>query len=75
MSSDEPLIVSRKIVARLLQPFFDQGHKEVYVALGCGRVYVSPTPSEHCKRCDGCHTNYKMKSVGDLDGIESIDAR
>lgn len=47
-------------------------HKEVYVALGCGRVYVGAVPSEKCVRCDDNHTNLKIKSPADLEGIEGF---
>jgi len=43
------------------------------VALGCGRVYVAHEPSQLCKRCGSVHTNHKVETLGDLQGLEKIN--
>ena len=56
---------------RLVEPFLEEG--PVYVALGCGRVYVAHEPSQLCKRCGSVHTNHKVETLGDLQGLEKIN--
>jgi len=70
-SADVPRTLPLAVLERLVKPFIDQG--PVFVALGCGRVYVAHEPSTDCKRCDGVHENHEVKELGDLAGLEKID--
>lgn len=63
--------VPLEVLERLVAPFLEQG--PVYVAIGCGRVYVAPEPSEKCQRCGGVHKNHKVSKLGDLAGLEKIE--
>lgn len=74
-SEKVPRTIPLEVLERLIAPFIEQIPEEgpVYVALGCGRVYVAHEPSEHCKRCQGRHENHKVTQLEDLAGLEKID--
>lgn len=60
--------VDIEILKVLVTPLLKQD-QAVYVAEGCGRIYVAPIPSVKCKRCDGVHDNYLVTS---LEGLEEL---
>lgn len=70
-SEKVPRCVPLEVLERLVAPFLEQG--PVFVALGCGRVYVAHEPSEHCKRCGSAHENHEIKNLADLAPLEKID--
>lgn len=70
-SESVPRTIPLEVLERLVKPFLEQG--PVYVALGCGRVYVAHEPSQGCKRCAGKHKNHKVAKLADLQGLEKID--
>jgi hypothetical protein len=42
---------------------------QVYIAEGCGRIYVAPIPSKKCKKCQGVHTNHAVSSLEDIEAL------
>lgn len=62
--------MTSETLKRLAKPFFDQGETKLYVALGCGRIYVAPIPSVKCKKCNSVHPNQEVSSMEDLDTID-----
>lgn len=61
--------ITTQLLEQLVSPFFEQGEKQVYVAIGCDRIYVAPKPSEKCLRCNGVHQNHLVTSVQAVRGI------
>jgi hypothetical protein len=72
-SEKVPRTIPLEVLERLVEPFLEEG--PVFVALGCGRVYVAHEPSQHCKRCEGVHPNHEIRSLEDLREaeLEKID--
>lgn len=70
-SEKVPRTIPLEVLERLVAPFLDQG--PVYVALGCGRVYVAHEHSVQCQRCGENHTNHEVSKLADLAGLEKID--
>jgi hypothetical protein len=58
---------AREAVTRVVDPFFKQGDGWVFVALCCDRVYVSPVEAKLCRTCKATPTNYKLRSIKDID--------
>ena len=62
--------VPKQSLVNLVTPFLEQ-HDKVYVAIGCGRVYVAPVPSEGCSICGNQHENTGVTSLADLDQVQA----
>jgi len=62
--------VDIEILKVLVTPLLRE-YPEVYIAEGCGRIYVAAIPSKKCKKCEGVHVNYRVTSVESLEELYS----
>lgn len=62
--------VDIEILKVLVTPFLRK-NTAVYIAEGCGRIYVAPKPSKLCKKCEGVHVNHLVSSLEDLEELYS----
>ena len=60
--------VELETLRRLVEPFLEQEEK-LYVAIGCGKVFVAPFPAGTCKKCKGEHENFEVTNLEDLEKI------
>jgi hypothetical protein len=62
--------VDIEILKVLVTPLLKKG-PAVFIAEGCGRIYVALVPSTKCRKCDGVHENHKVTDLEDLAALYS----
>lgn len=62
------MVVSVELLRSLVTPFLEQDG-QVYVALGCNRIYVASTPAGKCRRCGSVH---ESRAITSLEAVSQL---